>query len=308
MSTEDMNAALDQLGIGALDDNHPMNEPQEPAPQASEPQEPVEPTSLDNPPADDVPADDPPGYLDHDAWVAKYGNDDKWKGKKAYEEEYQRVQERNQLADELANQRALMNEVVDATRAMQEKSYKEGLAEAKAELNQALDDNDAEAALRAKEKMDNLSKPKQAAPALPPVIDNFIQSNPMLDNRNPQFDQNLHASFQRIYNNALRSDGVQPEDRLTEGEVQSYLNYALNRVKELNGDKFESPRNTRSSVTPTNKRPNTKPSASANLKGVGGNPHNQRDSNAASEIYELIKAKNPEMAETFANNLTGANQ
>lgn len=293
MSNEEMNAALD----GILGDEGPepvinaepiVNDPE------AIPEEIVE-----------EPIDSPPGYLDHAAYLEKNGNDDGWRGKDAYSAEYERIQDNKSLKQELRGMNDLLRQTVDATTSMQNERYQQGLIDARAELDQAREDDNVDAAIAAQTKISNIegNKPQAAQPQINPAISQFITSNPALDNQGAQYDPEFRTEFERIYHGRLQADGVRPETQLTERAIQGYMKNALASTKALFPDKFESTRNNRQTSTPAAKRSAKTVAASEANKNLKVTTKNPRDNNAYSDVYEAIKAKDPKAAEAFAEKM-----
>lgn len=287
---DEMSAVLDDLGV-----------PDEPVINADPPkQEVIEEVIEEEEIEEEI--ENPPGFISHADYVEKNGNDDGWKGKDAYSAEYDRIQDNKSLRGEIKNLTSLVQTTVDATTSLQEERYQQGLAEARAELKEAIDNNDATAAVEAQNKI-NRTPPPQAAPKANPLHAQFFESNPMLDKGSTQFDGEMMAEFSRIYDGRLRADGVQLSDQLSERAIQGYMKSALDSAKSLFPDKFESPRNTRNTGGKNQKRNTNKVEAVDNIKNVKITTKNPRDNNAMMDTYNTIlnmKGGGKEEADKFA--------
>lgn len=293
MSTEEMNAALDDLGIPGGDEpiinaDPPINDP----PPVEDP--------IEEPIAE--PEAKPPGYISYQDWVDDGKDPDDWQGKNKYSQQYDLIQNNKEFKSELRGMNDLLRQTVDATTSMQEDAYKRGMAEAKVELDAAIESEDVNAVIAAKDKMADLTPP-QAAPKANPIHGQFFSSNAVLDQSSAQFDPEFKGEFERIYNGRLQADGVRPDQQLSERAIQGYMNSALKSAKELFPDKFESPRNNRQAVKPNAKRAAPSKTPGDNIKGMHITTKNPRDTNALSDVYEAIKAKDPKAAEAFAEKM-----
>jgi len=292
---DEMNAALDELGIPGGDEP-PINEYKETVvPAAIEPEPEPEPIKEPEP----EPEANPKGFLDHAAYVEKNGNDDGWRGKDAYSAEYNRIQDNKSLRQEIKGMNDLLRQTVDATTSMQESAYQRGMTEAKTELDKAIEDDDVTAVIAAKDKMADLTPP-QAAHKVNPIHSDFFTSNSVLDNASAQFDSEIMGEFERIYNGRLQADGVRQDQQLSDRAIQGYMNSALKSAKELFPDKFVSPRNSRQTNIPNKKRAAPTKSAADGIKSMHITTKNPRDTNALSDVYEEIKKRDPKEAERFA--------
>jgi hypothetical protein len=168
--------------------------------------------------------------------------------------------------------------------------------DAAAELQKARDDVDVDAALKAQQKLDGL-KPVQEVYKPNPILTDFYAKNPILDEASPQFDKEVWEDT-RLMQNALldKLTGGNREVQLTPSQVERSLKVAFTDAKALSPDKFS---------TATRRQPTPSADYVTRLKSVKSNSKNSRDTAAATEIYEMLKAKDPKAAETFAKNVLG---
>lgn len=257
---------------------------------------------------DDEPKEKPPGFLTYDEWVAKGKDPADYRGENAYKKQYDALKEVRELKE-------TMNHVVDGmeTWKQQQNDQKtEEIAQARvdlvAEFEQAKEDEDLDAALLAQEKINKIDSKPQAV-QVNPIISDFTRKNPIIDPQNTQYNAEFHQDMIMIHNGKL--DQLLGGDRsrageLTQQQIERVQKMAFNQAKELHADKFVSPRNKRNSAPQPGKRAApTNTSVTTKLKSIQGNSRNPRDTDSANEIYEIIKARDPEAAERFAKNLTG---
>ena len=206
-----------------------------------------------------------------------------------------------------------MKQVVNGVQTWQEQQQEimaqqveQAILDAVAELEKAKEDEDIDAALTAQKKLDSLDKkpPVKANP----VITEFSRKNPIIDPSSDQYDAEFHQDMIMIHNGKL--DLLLGGDRtrageLTQEQIKRVQSLAFNQAKELHADKFVSPRNKRTTQAQPAKRKTQTEDTTLKLKKVKGNSRNPRDASPANDIYDIIKAKDPKAAETFAKNLTG---
>ncbi len=256
----------------------------------------------------DKPKDKPPGYLTYDEWVAKGKDPADFRGENAYKAQYDALKEVRELKD-------TMSHVVDGIETWKQQQndqmaeqVEQARTDAVADLEQAKEEEDLDAALIAQEKINKIdSKPQPVQ--VNPIISDFARKNPIIDTQSTQYDAEFHQDMIMIHNGKL--DQLLGGDRsrageLTPQQIERVQKMAFTQAKELHSDKFVSPRNKRTATPSNNKRPvQTNTSAKTKLKDIQGNSKNPRDTNAANEIFDIINAKDPAAAAKFAENLTG---
>ena len=253
--------------------------------------------------------ENPPGYIDNlDDWVAAGKDPDLFKGKKAYEAEYERIKEIKDLRETMQT----VTEGIGEWKQNQEQETERRIEQAKAnaleELERAREDVDVDAAIKAQKKIDELEKPKQQEYKPNPVLTNFYSKNPILDKNSAQYDDEVFKDAS-MYQAAILDEltGGNRQMQLTESQISRSLKVALTKAKALSPDKFVSPRNARKAApAPARKNINKNNGDYASkLKSVKSNSRNKHDTSAANDIYEMLKAKDPKAAETFAKNVLG---
>ena len=305
MSEADMNAALD-----ALENEHGVDLDVSPEPEVIEEAAKIV-EELE--PEPEVIDEKPPGYMGYDDWIAAGKNPDDFKGKNAYSAEYGRIQEVKEL-------KGLVEKVVDTTgqwkkqqQADTQRQIEQAVSNAKAELEQAKDDHDIDAALAAQDKLKSLEAPQQpqaTAQQTNPAITDFFAKNPILDESSAQYDAEVFQDAKMVQHKFINDlTGGDPEliAQLTPQQMQRSMAVAFRKAKELNPDKFRSARNTRQAAPAGARR--SAPKAEdygTRLKATKfESKHNKRDNNAASDMYETLKQLDPVAAESFAKKVLG---
>ena len=308
MSDQDMDAALDALEVEHGVD---LDQEIEATPELDVVDDPIE--DIQDVESDEVPPvdDKPPGYMGYEEWIAAGKDPDLFKGSKAYSAEYDRIQEVKEL-------KGLVSKVVDSTsewKAQQQldtaRQIEQARIDTKAELEQAKANHDIDGALAASDKLNELNsqpEPQPEQPGMNPVITDFFNKNPILDRHSSQFDADVFqdaSTKQRALLDDLTNGNRALQSTLTDSQIQRTMNIALKTAKDLNPDKFRSPRNGRQQAPSQARRaPSKEVNHGSKLKSVKfESKHNKRDTNAANDIYETLKAIDPSAAETFAKKL-----
>ena len=259
---------------------------------------------------EEVEAVNPPGYIDNiDDWVKAGKDPDMFKGKKAYSAEYDRIKEIKELKDSMQAVTQGIGEWKEQQQQTMAQQVEQARQEAAEELERAREDVDVDAAIKAQQKINDLDKPKQQQTYQPnPALTDFYSKNPILDQNSPQFDEEVFKDASMFQAGILdQLTGGNRQMQLTPSQVERSLKVALTKAKELSPDKFVSPRNSRKAApAPSRKKvQQSNGDYQSRLKSVKSNAKNKRDVNAATEIYEMLKAKDPKAAETFAKNVLG---
>lgn len=248
-----------------------------------------------------------PGYLSYEEYVAA-GKDPKfYKGEEVYKQEYGRIQEVKELKGTVKSMEATLRETVNATTKWQEEQDAKHKAELEKALAQAREDEDIDAALEAQRELariQNKPKPQAQQPQTHPVLSEFLSSNAALA------DNDIHGEFARIYNGRLRADGVAPDQQLSDAAIKAYAKSAMESVKQLYPERFQSPRNSRIVPPKPRQQAPAKTDYVARLKGVklSGVGIDERNANAALGIYNMLKKNNPDnprIAENYAKSVLG---
>ena len=146
----------------------------------------------------------PPGFIDNlEDWVAAGKDPDKFRGKKAYEAEYDRIQEVKDLKAHMKSMQDTLKSTVDAVAKREEITNEQHRKALESALATAREDGDTDAAIEAATQLNDIQNtPKQTRPTENPVIGDFFENNPVLET--PE----IKAEFARIYNGRLKADGV----------------------------------------------------------------------------------------------------
>ena len=257
---------------------------------------------------EDKPKEKPPGYLTYDEWIAKGKDPADFRGENAYKSQYESLKEVRELKD-------TMSHVVDGMETWKQQQneqmaqqVEQARTDAVAELEQAKEEADIDAALLAQDKINKIDS-RPTPTQVNPIISDFAKKNPIIDQNNAQYNAEFHQDMIMIHNGKL--DQLLGGDRsrageLTPQQIERVQKMAFTQAKEMHADKFVSPRNKRTTTAQPGKRATqTTTTAKTRLKSVEGNSRNVRDTDPANDIYEIIKAKDPAAAELFAKNLTG---
>jgi hypothetical protein len=255
----------------------------------------------------------PPGFLSYEDYIKSGKDPKKYKGEDAYKETYEHIHEIKSLKKELKVVAQSVSDTMEEWRNAERAKLKE---EAKQELEQAKASGDVNAVLEAKEKLDEIKQDekKGVAPKLLPVIEDYIQDNPLIDAQSKDFNQDVFEDFKLLYDAQVTKLTNGTGIGMTERQIQRALTRALEEAKEMNKEalpQVRSPRNDRAGPGRTNKGgdPGKGQSLEVRLKNLkfadnrntDGNPH------PAYATFMKMKETNPKAAERFARNLLGDN-
>jgi len=259
--------------------------------------------------------DNPPGFFTLDEWVAAGKDPDLYKGKKAYELEYGRIQENKELQGELKTIRQTMSQVNDSLAEWKTQQTEQIRAQLQDELSQAKESVDFDAYESARDKIERLNATPATevaqTPQEAPLIADFRRSNPLIDSGSAQFDAAFNEDVELAFNHLMapyvdESKNFKPGISDPDGKMTRVLNVALKQAKELHADKFTSPRRGRRSVAPKAKNVAPKAKAREQLAQVNIRTSNNRDLSPAQDIADLLQSKyGEEAAENFAKRVIG---
>lgn len=240
----------------------------------------------------------PQGYMNYQAWVEAGRDPDDFKGKNVYQKNFKSIQENKLLRHEIRDMRSTFKTTVEAINTQVQVVRDAERATVEAEFNAAKEADDIEGAIAAQAKLHKIdTQPAhKAAPPLNPVVSLFLVDNGVLNKDSDEFDAKALRQFGKAYDNKLRilDDG---SHQFLEEDIQDCLDAAFKEIKSLNAHLFESPRNERKG-TAAKPRRTTKNNAPTAIGKIDRS--NPRDQNAASEVFELIKSRDPKAAEAFA--------
>ena len=245
----------------------------------------------------------PPGFIDNiEDWTAAGKDPEMFKGKKAYEAEYQRIQDNKELASTVKAMQVTLKATVDAVSQREEATNARHQKELEAALSRAREDGDTEAALDAADQLRDIkSQPPKQSQQTHPVISDFIEKNPVL------MSEEVQSEFARLYNGKLKADGVGASDQLSEAALKGYARAAMAGVKQTYPEKFASPKNQRQNTVKVKAKPTAKaPDLITALKAYKIDGVSSTNSQAPLGVYNTILANNgKDAAENFARNLLG---
>jgi len=246
-------------------------------------------------------SENPPGYVaSYEDYVAAGNDPEKFKGKKAYEAEFQRIQQVKELTNSVKTMERTLKSTVDAISKRDEMTAAQHRKELEAALRTAREDGDIDAALDVHEQLQTLrAAPKQQQEN--PVIGEFFSNNPVLES--PE----IKSELARIYNGKLRADGVGKDEQLSDAAMRGYLRASMDSVKAIFPDKFTSPKIARATKPQLKAKPAAKTldivSALKSYQVEGASSKNQ---DSALGIYRMMeKTQGKEAADTFAKTLLG---
>lgn len=252
---------------------------------------------------EEVESEDPPGLVKtYEEWIAAGKDPEKFKGKKAYEAEYKRIQSEKELKSQVKSLETTVKAIADAALEREAKIEARHRAELERALEDARNSGDIDAALEAKEQLHELNSVKKPPePVIHPIISNFLAENTVLEN------SEINAEFERIYNGRLKRDGVGVNDQLSEAAIKGYLKSAMEGVKEIYPEKFSSPKMNRQApvktkpVSPSQIVDVEKQLRDYKIAGVG-----EINKEAAVEMYNMLKRDvGEEAAKSYAKSLLG---
>lgn len=250
--------------------------------------------------AEEVDEEAPPGMLGYEDYIAKGGDPELFKGKKAYEAEYKRIQEVKELKRSMKAMGDTLETTVSAIAQREEKAEARHRKELEAALNRAKEDGDTDAALDAAEQLHSLkSQPVQQQTQTHPVIAEYIEKNPVLMN------EEVKNEFARVYNGKLKADGVGAGDQLSEAALKGYARAAMAGVKQTFPEKFASPKNQRQTTLKLKAKPAATQNVGDRIKSVKIDSLGKQNIGAANDLYEMLKEKDPAQAEIFAKRILG---
>lgn len=269
----------------------------------------------DNEGGEEVLAEDtsPPGFKTYEQYVADGGDPDLYKGKKAYEAEHSRIEDNKRLRSEIKELKELSRTVASTMSEWQAQQAKTIRAQLEAELKEAKEIGDVDAALSSQKKIDALGTDKPIAkPQINPVIKEFMEKNPILDASSDQYNKDFFDDVVKYHNKEVAELTIYPlgDPRsgtdLTDAQVAKCARRAYERAKDLNADLFKSPRNERPGQTRQQAGAAKGASLRTKLASLNIATRNQAlNGDAAVDMYDMLHAKDPKAAERYAKNILG---
>jgi hypothetical protein len=251
--------------------------------------------------------DKPKGYLSYEEYVAAGNDPAYYKGPKAFEQEYERIQELKEQKKAIRELTEMSKGTLEAVEQWKVDKEAQMRSELEARLAEQKETADVDGALETQKQLDELNKQPVQKREPHPVIKEFIQSNPILDEGSESFNAEFFddmSAIQAGFVNDLSGNGAK---ELTEAQLRRCMSIAFDRAKELHPEIEKSPRNDRKGAT---RQPKQAPKAQKkdistaikDFKIEAKNP--ELNSGAPAEIFEMLKEKHgAEAAEKFAKRL-----
>lgn len=273
--------------------------------------EPDEGVDDDDPDPKHEPEGDPThgdGHLSYEEYIEQGGDPARYKGKKAFNEERQRIEENKRLRRELKEIRETMRTTVDAVGEWRTEERKRLRAEIEADLLEARRNEDVDGAIKAKERLDEHDRQARDSQGQSrrehPIIEQWREDNPLLDRSSDEFNEEFNADVEALFNSraSAMSDGFKRP--LTDGQIKRLLKAATREAKQLHelddGDadaraddrqqSGESRRNQRrGGGQGARRRADQRERQPRAEDYVIENPRNPRQRNAASEIADTVR-------------------
>ena len=274
-----------------------------------------DPDPAPDPAPDPDPDEDPPGFMPYEDWVAAGKDPDDYRGKNAYNKQFDNIQENKELKTMLRENAEMLKEVTDTIGEQREQAYEQGRTALEEKLEQQKNDLDVEGALATKDALDNLpGKKNEDEPAerqVNPVIADFLTKNSITNRNSSSYDPEFYDAMARYHAHGVNELSQSGGGDLSDPQIEAIAKTAFNKAKTLFPDKFESSKNSRPGVKPSRNRKTsgstkTTGDMGAQLKKIGLKTRNNIDgknTNAAFETYELLKKKNPAQADKYAQNI-----
>lgn len=249
----------------------------------------------------------PPGFKNYQDYIADGGDPDMYRGRKAYVAEHDRIEQNKSLKREMKGLRETVQQTVDAVGQLTTAQRAEVRKEVAAELKEAMENEDPQAAVDAQKKLDAIDDAPApvARPAEHPLIAEFREENPMADPQADEFDEEFNSDVEGYFNGMAKELG----GKLTDGQVKRCLKKALKQAQDLHEidtaparkadddtTRGESPRNSRRGQTRSQRRASADPADPKAEDYVLDNPRNPSQKNAASDVRETIRKRAHENA------------
>jgi hypothetical protein len=248
----------------------------------------------------------PPGFLSFQEYTAQGGDPDMYRGRKAFENEHDRIEENKRLRKDIKGFQNTVQQTMEAVNEWKGNERTKMRAEVEASLHRAMEDEDPQAAIDAQKKLDAIDDTPAVQRPEHPMITEFRSEHPLLDESSDDFDQELNADVEAFFNNMATQLSQGNRRQLTDGQVTRVLRKALkdafelrieasDEVDDVDDDKpipGESPRNTRGRGKAAPKRRARQQPAKPKAEAfVLDNPMNERQTHAASEVRDTIREK-----------------
>lgn len=255
----------------------------------------------------------PPGFLSFEEYTAQGGDPDMYRGRKAFENEHERIEENKRLRRDVKGMQHTVAQTMDAVNEWKGNERTKMRAEVEASLHRAMEDEDPQAAIDAQKKLDAIDDAPPERRPEHPVITDFRSEHSALDEASDDFDVELNADVEAYFNDIAGRLSQGNRRQLTDGQVTRVLRKALKDAHELRADADadadddadgkddaddgkqrqtgESPRNTRGRGKAPKRRARQQPARPKAEAFVLDKPMNERQTHAASEVRDTIREK-----------------
>ena len=252
------------------------------------------------------PEDNPPGFKDYSTYVGEGGDPETYRGKKAYEAQYDLIQANKELKAGQRQMQETLNQTVSAMGQWKEQQKEQMKSELERDLEEAKAGFDMDGALAITERLSALDKsPAQSTqpghPQVNSVLEDHVRNSPLLNSSSNQYDASFSNDVAAVFDTKMREFGGHASDTA----LKSALKFAEAKARELHPHLFKSPKNSRTTmaspkISSKTKSDPTDQEYATNYKIDAKNPANN---NAAKELYAIIAKKDPETAKLFINKL-----
>lgn len=193
---------------------------------------------------DDTPVDKakpgekpPPGFLSYEEYIKTGKDPKKYKGEDAYSDYHKLLGE---LKDTKREVKTFTQQLMAANEATLNKEREQMRVSLEKQLKEQKDLGDVDGALETKEQLIDLKKEVKQGPAqINPVIQEFIEANPILDKTSDEYDPKFFktmAKLQAQQVNRLSDNGAAPLD---DDEIQRCTEKAFEEAKEFYPELFK---------------------------------------------------------------------
>jgi hypothetical protein len=234
--------------------------------------------------------ENPPGYLTYEEWVDQGKDPDLYKGKKAYEQEYDRIQDNKRLDREAKDTKTMLRQLVEHQEEQRTKDIEQGRLQAVRDLQEAKDNDDVDAALEAVDRIKSMDTAPVEKPRHAKVTE-LIDKTPMVNREDSGFNAEFAADFGAIYDGLINKLTQNGTYQASDTQVEKAWNAAFKDAKGLNEALFESPRRSRT----TNNSTNNRQTATTSGVKVGDiklkDPRNPANVNAVADVAKALGDK-----------------
>lgn len=182
---------------------------------------------------EEVVEESPKGYKSYDQYIEDGGDPDMFRGKKAYEQFYDKNQELKALKNDIKEVKLGVSQMAQAQQESHNQTVAKMMAKFEDDMQQAKDSLDFDAyekadRARADLQKQNIAKAPEAERPFQSIISGFRSSNSMLDPSSPDYDQDLD---QAVVNRVNAKASKMNINVLDESDIKSLLEDSLNDAK-----------------------------------------------------------------------------